>query len=153
MFLTLSTLIYLIFKYYYTWNHVKPHPPLTHHHVQTKNISYQLNLILTNRYRNVIVRILVQGQIQDFKLRGVLKIIAKIFWVFRVKNHDFTQKKNHIFSNFRRDARRVRAGCASWIRPCSKYKKSQTRQVSIKRCMHLIATLKCYFYCILSSQI
>jgi hypothetical protein len=26
---------------------------------------------------------------------------AKIFGVFRVKNHDFTPKKNHIFSNFR----------------------------------------------------
>ena len=25
---------------------------------------------------------------------------AKLFWVFRVKNHDFTPK-NHIFSNFR----------------------------------------------------
>jgi len=25
---------------------------------------------------------------------------SKVFWVFRVKNHDFTQK-NHIFSNFR----------------------------------------------------
>ena len=32
---------------------------------------------------------------------------AKIFGVFRVKNHDFTQK-NHIFSNFRG----ARAGCA-----------------------------------------
>ena len=32
---------------------------------------------------------------------------AKIFGVFRVKNHDFTQK-NHIFSNFRGGARRVR---------------------------------------------
>ena len=31
----------------------------------------------------------------------------KIFGVFRVKNHDFTPK-NHIFSNFRRGARRVR---------------------------------------------
>jgi hypothetical protein len=32
---------------------------------------------------------------------------AKIFGVFRVKNHDFTQK-NHIFSNFRGEgARRV----------------------------------------------
>ena len=31
---------------------------------------------------------------------------AKIFGVFRVKNHDFTPK-NHIFSNFRGDARRV----------------------------------------------
>ena len=31
----------------------------------------------------------------------------KIFGVFRVKNHDFTQKDN-IFSNFRRGARRVR---------------------------------------------
>jgi hypothetical protein len=31
---------------------------------------------------------------------------AKIFGVFRVKNHDFTPK-NHIFSNFRGGARRV----------------------------------------------
>jgi hypothetical protein len=35
---------------------------------------------------------------------------AKIFGVFRVKNHDFTPK-NHIFSNFRGGARRV-----PWIR-------------------------------------
>ena len=34
---------------------------------------------------------------------------AKIFGVFRVKNHNFTPK-NHIFSNFR--------GCPPWIRPC-----------------------------------
>ena len=33
---------------------------------------------------------------------------AKIFGVFRVKNHGFTPK-NHIFSNFRGCARRVRA--------------------------------------------
>ncbi len=32
---------------------------------------------------------------------------AKIFEVFHVKNHDFTPK-NHIFSNFREGARRVR---------------------------------------------
>ena len=32
---------------------------------------------------------------------------AKIFGVFRVKNHDF-KPKNHIFSNFRWGARRVR---------------------------------------------
>ena len=32
---------------------------------------------------------------------------AKIVGVFRVKNHDFTQKY-HIFSNFRGGARRVR---------------------------------------------
>ena len=31
----------------------------------------------------------------------------KMFGVFRVKNHDFTPKKNHIFSNFRGGARRV----------------------------------------------
>jgi hypothetical protein len=48
----------------------------------------------------------MQGWIQDFKLgEGVhLKKLrraeggAKIFGVFRVKNHDFTPK-NHIFSN------------------------------------------------------
>ena len=39
---------------------------------------------------------------------------AKMLGVFRVKNHDFTQK-NLIFSNFRG----ARAGCAPlWIRPC-----------------------------------
>ena len=55
-----------------------------------------------------------QGQIQDFKLGGShLKKLrrteggAKIVGVFRVKNHDFTPK-NHIFSNFREGARRVR---------------------------------------------
>jgi hypothetical protein len=33
---------------------------------------------------------------------------AKIFEVFRVKNHDFTPKKSYFFSNFRGGARRVR---------------------------------------------
>ena len=49
----------------------------------------------------------IQGRIQDFKLGGAhLKKLhraeggAKIFGVFRVKNHDFTPK-NHIFSNCR----------------------------------------------------
>ena len=37
---------------------------------------------------------------------------AKTFGVFRVKNHDFTQK-NHIFSNFRG----ARAGCATPLDP------------------------------------
>ena len=55
----------------------------------------------------------MQGRIQDFKLGGAhLKKLrraeggAKIFGVFRVKNHDFTQT-NYIFSNFRGGARRV----------------------------------------------
>ena len=46
----------------------------------------------------------VQGRIQDFKLgEGHLKKLhraeggAKIFGVFRVKNHDFTQKKSYFF--------------------------------------------------------
>jgi hypothetical protein len=42
----------------------------------------------------------MQGRIQDFKLGGARKTIAPSGGVFRVKNHDFTQK-NHIFSNFR----------------------------------------------------
>jgi hypothetical protein len=48
-----------------------------------------------------------QGRIQDIKLKGVyLKNLRraeggeKMSGVFRVKNHDFTQK-NDIFSNFR----------------------------------------------------
>ena len=56
----------------------------------------------------------IQGRIQDFKLGGAhLEKLrraeggAKIFGVFRVKNHDFTPK-NHTFSNFRGGARRVR---------------------------------------------
>jgi hypothetical protein len=89
-----------------------------------------------------------QGRIQDFKLGGgahVNKLLrraeegAKIYGVFRVKNHDFTPK-NHIFSNCggRREnfwgisckksrfyAKKsffpilgARAGCAPpWIRP------------------------------------
>ena len=54
-----------------------------------------------------------QGRIQDFKLGGAhLKKLprpeggAKIFGVFRVKNHDFTTK-NHIFSNFRGGVRGI----------------------------------------------
>ena len=95
---------------------------------------------------------IIQGRIQDFKLGGGahLKKLrraeggANIFGVFRVKNHDFTQK-NHIFSNCggRREnfwgiscgksrfyAKQIlffpilggaRAGCAPlWIRPCHK---------------------------------
>ena len=61
----------------------------------------------------------MQGRIQDFKLGGAhLKKLrraeggAKIFEVFRVKNHYFTPK-NLIFFNFRG----ARAGCAPWIRP------------------------------------
>ena len=55
----------------------------------------------------------IQGRIQDLKLGGGgahLKKLrwaeggAKIFGVFRVKNHDFTPKKSY-FSNFRRGAR------------------------------------------------
>jgi hypothetical protein len=41
----------------------------------------------------------LQGRNQDFKLRGG-GAVKQILGVFRVKNHDFTQK-NHIFSNFR----------------------------------------------------
>ena len=54
----------------------------------------------------------VQGRIQDFKLGGgALKTLrraeggAKVFGVFRVKNHDFTPK-SHIFFQLRRQARK-----------------------------------------------
>jgi hypothetical protein len=63
----------------------------------------------------------MQGRIQDFKLGGthLIKLRraeggAKIVGVFRVKNHDFTQK-NHIFYNFRGGGRRVRP--PHWTRP------------------------------------
>ena len=91
---------------------------------------------------------MISGADPGFQVRGgALKKSApsggrrEHFWVFRVKNHDFTQKnhifsncggrrencwgiscgksrfyakKNHIFSNFRGGARRVRP---LWIRP------------------------------------
>ena len=63
----------------------------------------------------------IQGQIQDFKLGGVhLRKLCraeggtKIFGVFRVKNYDFTPKKNPIFSNFRG----AHAIHPPWICPC-----------------------------------
>jgi hypothetical protein len=54
----------------------------------------------------------IAGAIQDFKLGGAAQLKklrraeggAKMFGVFRVKNHDFTPN-NHIFSNFRGGAR------------------------------------------------
>ena len=67
-------------------------------------ILYQLNM-----YKS--------GAIQDFKLGGAhLKKLrraeggAKIFGVFRVKNHDFTPKKIIFFP--------ILGGGAPWIRPC-----------------------------------
>ena len=61
-----------------------------------------------------------QGWIQDFKLGGAhLKKLrraeggAKIFGVFRVKNHDFTPKKIIFFSNFRGGG----GGGGRWMRP------------------------------------
>ena len=71
--------------------------------------------IIQNQMQNVLLAIFVcvilyclQGWIQDFKLGGgahlkKLRLAeggAKIFGVFRVKNHDFTPK-NHMYSNFR----------------------------------------------------
>jgi hypothetical protein len=65
----------------------------------------------------------IQGRIQDFKLGGgaSLKKLrqagggAKIFGVFRVKNHDFTLQ-NLFFSNFK--GGRGGTGCAPWISLC-----------------------------------
>jgi hypothetical protein len=54
----------------------------------------------TNSYDDISSFVPIQGQIQDFELGGThLKKLrraeggAKIFGVFRVKNHDFTPKK------------------------------------------------------------
>jgi hypothetical protein len=64
----------------------------------------------------------IPGADPGFQVRGggALKKLrraeggAKFFWIFRVKNHDFTPK-NLIFSNFRG------GGPAPWIRPCIVY--------------------------------
>ena len=77
---------------------------------------YAWNVIQTIELHYISTRMgRYQGRIQDFKLGGGTHLNnlrrakggAKIFGVFRVKNHDFTPK-NHIFSNFRGSARRVR---------------------------------------------
>ena len=65
---------------------------------------------LNESYRKSLIP--YQGRIQDFKLGGAhLKKLhraeggAKIFGVFRVKNHDFTPKKLYFFQ-LRREARK-----------------------------------------------
>jgi hypothetical protein len=69
--------------------------------------SFDFELTRGRLFQKRVVRTDVanQGRIQDFKLGGThLKKMrraeggAKIFGIFRVKNHDFTPK-NHIFSN------------------------------------------------------
>jgi hypothetical protein len=73
----------------------------------------------------------MQGRIQDFKLGGEhLKKLrraeggAQFFWVFRVKNHDFTPN-NHIFP--------ILGGTRSpWIRPCYVYPLSNVSQDECK---------------------
>jgi hypothetical protein len=69
-----------------------------------------------------------QGRIHDFKLGegAQLKKLrraeggAKIFWVFRVKNHDFTPKKSYFFQ-LRREAQQF-LGCFVWKIPILRQK-------------------------------
>ena len=63
-------------------------------------------LYLKGRIKRINKQYSIQGRIQDFKLRGAhFKTLrraeggAKIFGLFRVKNHDFTPK-NPIFFQF-----------------------------------------------------
>jgi hypothetical protein len=67
----------------------------------SRNSSCALNLIST--FFSTIA-----GADPEFQVRGGAHLIKNV-GIFRVKNHDFTQK-NHIFSNFRGGggARRVR---------------------------------------------
>ena len=56
---------------------------------------YQYSIALSLIGRDMIP-IDNQGQIQDFNLKKLHRAEGgtKIFWVFRVKNHDFTPKNN-----------------------------------------------------------
>jgi hypothetical protein len=67
-----------------------------------------MNSLLYEWYALIKYHTTYPGADPGFQVRGgALKKLrraeggAKFFWVFRVKNHDFTPK-NHIFSNFRR---------------------------------------------------
>ena len=85
--------------------------------VQTKNINYRVLIKIFARLIDNLQQfeMYIPGADPGFQVRGAhlekLRLAeggAKLFWVFRVKNHDFTPK-NHIFSNFRGGAH---AGCA-----------------------------------------
>jgi hypothetical protein len=92
--------------------------------IQTKNINYRVLIKIFARLIDNLQQfeMYIPGADPGFQVRGAhlekLRLAeggAKLFWVFRVKNHDFTPK-NHIFPNFRGGARRVRP--PPWIRPC-----------------------------------
>jgi hypothetical protein len=92
----------------------------------------------------------VQGRIQDFKLgEAQLKKLrraegsAKIFGVFRVKNHDFTPKI-HIFSNFKGGAPGAHP---PWIRPwclCSWGHRVITQRAHALRRHCLVVIFHCF---------
>jgi hypothetical protein len=72
----------------------------------------------------------VQGRIQDFKLGGgALKKIEpsggrrENFWGTSCEKSRFYAKKNHIFSNFRGGARRVRPPPPESAPVCVQYKR------------------------------
>ena len=64
-------------------------------------------ITIKNLYAGADPGFQVRGEGAHFKKLRRAERGAKNFGVFRVKNHDFTPK-NHIFSNFRGGARRVR---------------------------------------------
>jgi hypothetical protein len=89
---------------------------------------FNLRILITSLWflQALLQTVMVTGADPGFQVRGAnLKKLrraegsAKIFGVFRVKNHDFTQK-NHIFSNFRggRAPGAPPPPPPPWIRPC-----------------------------------
>ena len=82
--------------------------------IQTKNINYRVLIKIFARLIDNLQQfeMYIPGADPGFQVRGAhlekLRLAeggAKLFWVFRVKNHDFTPK-NHIFPNFRRGGAR-----------------------------------------------
>ena len=91
---------------------------------------------LTTFFHSLVILYHISGADPGFQVRGahLAKLRraeggAKFFGVFRVKNHDFTQK-NHIFSNFRRGARRVRPPGST---PASKFASSPRTESNFLR--------------------
>ena len=65
-------------------------------------VGFRFGFMVFNATFNNDIFLFSTGADPGFQVRG--GALKEIFWVFRVKNHDFTQKKSYFFQ-LRREAR------------------------------------------------